>query len=225
MTTIAHRDPRSRRTADTRFRGGLLGDQEGLPDRLAAIVAESTDGLARVRAGPLRLAVIADPGLARTLLTMPTGVRKGRGIDALRFLLGDGLLTSEADLHRRQRRLVNPAFHPGRLARYGRDAVGAATERADCWHDGQRVDLAREMSTLTLDVVGRTLFGTDVTGYAAEVGSVMDELLPTFPTLMRPHGFTLMRFPTPLRRRMRTRSGRRGHPTARGSARAFAARN
>jgi cytochrome P450 len=196
--------PQRRRPPSTR---GLLGDRDRLPDRFTEIVT-ATDGVARVKAGPLRLAVIADPGLARTLLTLPNGVRKGRGIDVLRFLLGDGLLTSEGELHRQQRRLVNPVFHPGRLAGYGHQAVQAGLERAASWSDGMRVDLAREMNTLTLDVVGRTLFGTDLSREAAEIRTAMDRLLPAFPRLMRPYGFMLLRVPGRTRWRLRSAGAR-----------------
>jgi cytochrome P450 len=195
------------RPVETRI-PGLFGDPEGLPDRIAAIVAGCQDGLTRVKAGPLRFAVIADPGLARALLTRPTGVRKGRGIDALKFLLGDGLLTSEAELHRRQRRLVNPAFQPSRIAGYGADFVRAAQARAGRWQDGLVLDLHAEMSSLTLEVVGHTLFGADLSGDADEIAAALESLLPTFPQLMRPWGFAMMRFPSPLRHRLRTAAGR-----------------
>lgn len=186
----------------------MWGDTEHLPDRIAAIVHACPDGVARVRSGPLRFAVICDPGLARALMTRPTGVRKGRGIDALKFLLGNGLLTADNDLHRRQRRLVNPAFHPGRIAGYGHDFVRAGRERADRWRDGQRVDLAEEMSSLTLDIVGRTLFGADLSGDFSEIADAVDSMLPLFPQMMRPWGFAMMRFPSPLRHRMRSAGGR-----------------
>ena len=195
------------RPVETRMRG-LFRDPQSLPDRIAAIVVNCPDGLTRVKVGPLRFAVIADPGLARTLLTRPTGVRKGRGIDALKFLLGDGLLTSETDLHRRQRRLVNPAFQPSRIAGYGHDFVRAAGARADVWQDGAVVDLHEEMSSLTLDVVGRTLFGADLSGDATEIAAALASLLPAFPQLMRPWGFAMMGLPSPLRHRLRTAAKR-----------------
>ena len=180
----------------------LLGDRERLPDRLAAMVAGSQD-LVPLRAGPLRVVVVTDPHLARALLTAPTGVRKGRGIDALRNLLHDGLLTSEGELHRRQRRLIQPAFTPARLAGYAVDAVACARALADRWDAGDRLDLAEEMSALTLEIVGRTLFGAEVRDERAEVAAAMDEVLADFPVLMRPGGLMLLRLPTPLRSRMR----------------------
>jgi cytochrome P450 len=181
---------------------GLLFDLDALPARLESIVGHY-DGVATGRSGPVRTAVLCDPALARELLTRPTGTGQGQGIAALRLTLGQGLLTSSGDLHRRQRRLVQPAFHPGRLTRYARDAVRAARERSATWQDGQRVDLAEQMSSLTLDVVGRTIFGTDVRGEAREVSEAQSDLLACFPRLLRPAGLLAARLPTRLRRRVR----------------------
>ncbi len=204
--TATHRTP----TRDVRHGGGarppstrgLLLDLDAMPARLAAAVTAG-DGVVLGRSGPFRTAVVCDPALARELLTRPTGTGQGRGIAALRLTLGQGLLTSSGDLHKRQRRLVRPAFHPGRLTRYALDAVRAGRERSATWHDGDRVDLAAEMSSLTLDVVGRTIFGTDVRGDAQEVGEAQTDLLECFPQLMRPTGLLAAHLPTPLRRRIR----------------------
>jgi cytochrome P450 len=181
---------------------GLLFDLDALPDRLERIVGHY-DGVAAGRSGPVRTAVVCDPGLARELLTRPTGTGQGKGIAALRVTLGQGLLTSSGEVHKRQRRLVQPAFQPRRLTRYARDAVRAACERSATWRDGQQVDLAEQMSSLTLDVVGRTIFGADVRDDAREVSEAQNDLLACFPRLMRPAGLLAVRLPTPLRRRVR----------------------
>jgi len=182
-----------------------------LPDRLADVVAR-TDGIAISRRFPVRMAVIADPGLARALLTRPEGVTQGRGIAALRLTLGQGLLTSRGELHRRQRRLVQPAFHPGQLRRYAADAVTAARDRSAQWSrlaaSGAPVDLAEEMSSLTLDIVGRTLFGSDLSGAAEEISRAQGELLRLFPRLVRPGGMLAGSWPTPIRHRLRGSVGR-----------------
>ncbi len=180
----------------------LLLNLDEMPERAAAIVA-AHDGVVQGRSGPVRVAVMCDPGLARELLTRPAGTTQGRGIMVLKTILGQGLLTSSGDLHRRQRRLVQPAFHPGRISAYAHDAVRAARERSAAWRDGDRLDLAEEMSSLTLDVVGRTIFGTDVTEDAREVAEAQADLLSLFPRALRPTGLLALRFPTRLRRRVR----------------------
>ncbi|HEX2808157.1 MAG TPA: cytochrome P450 [Kineosporiaceae bacterium] len=180
---------------------GLLLDLDALPERLAAIVTAG-EGVIQQR-GLVRTAVVCDPALSRELLSRPTGTSQGKGIAALRLTLGQGLLTSDGALHRRQRRLVQPAFHSRRLTRYAVDAVRAARERSSTWHDGQRLDLASEMSSLTLDVVGRTIFGADVRDHARDVSLAQTQLLECFPRLLRPTGLVAARLPTRLGRRVR----------------------
>ncbi|MCB9565217.1 MAG: cytochrome P450 [Kofleriaceae bacterium] len=92
-----------------------------------------------------------------------------------RALLGDGLLTAEGDRHRRERKLLAPAFAPKRIAAYG-DVMAGLTERmAASWRDGQGLDVAAEMMHLTLAIVGRTLFDADIGGDAAVVGEALTE--------------------------------------------------
>ncbi len=180
----------------------LFSSMPRLPERLVGLVA-AADDVVRPRGRLFPVAVVADPALARTILTRPSGFGPGRGIEALALTLGQGLLTSNGELHRRQRRLVQPAFHSRRLAAYADDAVGLAAARSQEWSDGDGVELAGEMSSLTLEFVGRTLFGTDVRDEVAEVSEVQHSLLAAFPRLMSPAGLLMARWPTPFRRRLR----------------------
>ncbi len=185
----------------------LFSDLRQVPRRAARLVS-AADGVARMRGRLLPVAVVADPALARTILTRPTGFGQGRGIRALAITFGQGLLTSQGELHRRQRRLVQPAFHARRLVAYAEDAVRLADARSREWRDrvgaeGGAVDIAAEMSSLTLEFVGRTLFGTDVRDEVAIVSDATQNLLEVFPTLMSPRGMLMARFPTPFRRRLR----------------------
>jgi cytochrome P450 len=68
------------------------------------------------------------------------------------------------ELHLRQRRLAQPAFHPTRIAAYADTLSSYAARRAELWRDGQRFDVAREMAAYTLAVVGKTLFDADIEG-------------------------------------------------------------
>jgi cytochrome P450 len=176
-----------------------------VPERARAVVS-TAEGVGRLRSRLLPTALVADPALARTVLTRPSGFGQGRGIQALALTLGQGLLTSTGELHRRQRRLVQPAFHARRLAAYSRDAVELGSARSAAWHDGQRVDVAAEMSSLTLEVVGRTLFGADVRDEVETVSRAQNALLPTFPALLTARGMVAVRFPGRLRRTLRRES-------------------
>ena len=99
--------------------------------------------------------------------------RKSYDYRLLAVVTGKGLLTNEGDDWARQRRSIQPMFAGRHLDRFAGDMTAAAEHALVRWNrlaDGARVDVAHEMSALTLDVVGRALFGTDLAGAAAEIG-------------------------------------------------------
>ena len=87
---------------------------------------------------------------------------KGRGIARRNNFLGEGLLTSEGDFHRRQRRLTQPAFNHGRFDGYAATMTRITAEAADRWRAGQRLDVLEAMRQITLPIASQTLFGTRV---------------------------------------------------------------
>ena len=87
----------------------------------------------------------------------------------LRAFFGDGLLTSEGATWQRHRRLVQPVFSHRHIQSFGPAIVTAARKRFDQWTSGSTIDIAAEMRTLTMDVIGRVLFGADLAGDAARV--------------------------------------------------------
>lgn len=126
------------------------------------------------RAGPLRAVLLAHPDqVEEVLVANARHVVKSPILRTARRLLGRGLLTSEGELWRRQRRLVQPAFLRRRIEGYG-PAMLAATERLlDRWGDGRPVDLHAEMMRLTLEIAAESLFGADVSAEAGGVGAAM----------------------------------------------------
>lgn len=105
---------------------------------------------------------------------------QGPAARQLQRFLGQGLLTSNGALWRRQRRLIQPAFQRERLAGYA-ETIVACTERSLArLHDGQRLDLSDLMMELTLQVVNATLFGRDAGAEAGRVGDAMRAFRETF---------------------------------------------
>jgi enediyne biosynthesis protein E7 len=94
----------------------------------------------------------------------------------LRALIGNGLLTSEGEDWRRHRRLIQPAFSRRDVLALGPAMTEAAQRMLKRWDgtsDGAVIDVAAQMSALTLDVAGRALFSTDLTGDAEQMRRAM----------------------------------------------------
>jgi len=92
-------------------------------------------------------------------------------------LLGQGLLTSEGDFWRRQRRLAQPAFHRSRINGYAETMVSITEEHVRGWRGGETHDVAQLMMAVTLDIAVRTLFGTTLPGEAKQVGHAVSFLM------------------------------------------------
>jgi cytochrome P450 len=92
-------------------------------------------------------------------------------------LLGQGLLISEGDFWRRQRRLAQPAFHKHRINEYSSTMLQCAQQQIEGWRDGETRNVAQEMMELTLEAAVRTLFGTTLPGEAQRVGRAMAFLM------------------------------------------------
>jgi cytochrome P450 len=84
---------------------------------------------------------------------------RDRGIEIIRRVLGDGLLTSEGEKWKRQRKLMAQAFTPKRIHDYGAAMVRVADAALGRWKDGATINLHREMARVTMEVVADVLFG------------------------------------------------------------------
>ena len=114
------------------------------------------------------------------LTTQHYNFEKSKDYRALRRLLGAGLLTSEGELWRRQRRLVQPAFYHDRVTAYAEVMVEYTERMLASWQDGQTRDVHEEMIRLTLDIVAKTLFDADVSREAEGVGAALHLLMRRF---------------------------------------------
>jgi cytochrome P450 len=105
--------------------------------------------------------------------------KQTRGYRNLRYVLGNGLLTSEGESWKRQRRIAQPAFHRQRIAGFAQAMVRAAEDTAASLEArrGETVDMHHEMMRLTLRIVGETLLAYDPTDAADEVGAALAFLL------------------------------------------------
>lgn len=122
---------------------------------------------------------------------------KGRGLSRSKHFIGEGLLLSEGEKHRRHRRLSQPAFHRNRIAAYAEVMADYCDRTSSRWRDGEVVDVWPEMQRLTLGVTGKTLFSADVESEFDEVGQAMMASTHQFRAFKLPLSSLLERLPLP----------------------------
>jgi cytochrome P450 len=158
--------------------------------------------LVHFRLGPQDIYLVSNPDWIRDILvTNQTNFTKSRFLERAKVLLGEGLLTSEGEFHRRQRRLVQPAFHRDRLVGYASAMVETTAKTREQWSNGAQLDIAREMMRLTLGVVTKTLFSADVTSDADEIGNALTQVMILFDMVLMPFSEWIEKLPLPSIRR------------------------
>jgi cytochrome P450 len=167
-------------------------------------MARTYGDVARFRWGSRYEHLLVHPELVeRVLVTEQRAFAKGQALQETKRILGEGLLTSEGDLHLRQRRLVQPLFHRRRIAAYADEMVACTERMLERWRDGAEVDAHEEMTRLTLAIVARTLLAADVEGEAAEIGRALTDALDSLQRFMLPFPDLVELVPLPSTRRLR----------------------
>lgn len=134
------------------------------------------------------------------LMTHQSSFIKGRALQRSKRLLGEGLLTSEHEFHRRQRRLAQPAFHRQRVAAYANVMTELSESHIANWEDGA-LDVAQEMMRLTLSIVAKTLFNANVDDEAKDVREALTTIIDMFNLMLLPFSELLEKLPLPQARR------------------------
>ena len=133
------------------------------------------------RFGPRNLVFINHPDLVEEVLVNQNRkfIKHYRLRDATRTL-GQGLLISEGEFWRGQRKLAQPAFHRERVAAYGQVMVLLTERMLESWGDGQIRDAQDDMMRLTLEIVAKALFDAEVGRDSADVSAAMETLVRAF---------------------------------------------
>ncbi|NUW07204.1 cytochrome P450 [Streptomyces sp. CAI-21] len=159
--------------------------------------------LVRVKLGPKTAYAVCAPELVGALLRNSQEFQVGGPLwENLEVLLGKGVATSNGADHRRQRRMMQPAFRPERIASYATVMEEEARAMADRWQDGQVVDIGAETFSCAVRVVARSLLEVDSIG--AKADRISASLHTVFSGLYRRMILSfgpLHRLPTPANRR------------------------
>jgi cytochrome P450 len=142
-------------------------------------VSRQFGDIAHYKYGPLHVYQLSHPDLARQILVeRPEKFHKPKLVkNALLPFAGEGLVTSDGALWKRQRKLMQPAFHSRQLASYADVMTAQARGMMGGFADREIRDIGAEMAKLTLSVVAKCLFGADLPLEADEISRLMVAVL------------------------------------------------
>src|SRR5437660_6409037 len=124
--------------------------------------------------------VVHPRDIETVLVTNAAKFTKSEDYRALARVLGRGLLTSEGDFWKRQRGLIQPAFHRQSILSYAAVMTRAAGRMLDSWKEKSERNIHEDMMRVTLEIVGRCLYSAEVTDAAERVSRAMEVVTGRF---------------------------------------------
>lgn len=141
-------------------------------------LAKTYGDIAHYKIGPHHIVFLNHPDYIREVLVVQNdNFVKERTVQRSKMLLGEGMITAEDAAHRAQRLAAQPAFHRQRIGEYGGVIVEESVQLRDAWKSGERRDIAIDMMHLTLKVVARTLFATDLRDEVYELAAAINRIM------------------------------------------------
>jgi len=162
-------------------------------------LAERFGPAAHYKIGRQHVVFINDPEYVRQILVVQNdNFIKERVVQRSKLLLGEGMITAEGAEHRRQRLAAQPAFHRQTIPVYADTMVHLAAETRDRWSANQQLNIALEMMHLTLNVVAKTLFRTELGEEVREIAKAINDIMGLYHfMILLPAAESLVHFPLP----------------------------
>ena len=144
-------------------------------------LAEKYGDIAHYKIGWNHIVFLNHPDYIREVLVVQNdNFIKERTVRRSKMLLGEGMITSEAEQHRAQRQVAQPAFHRQRIQEYGDAIVDEAATARGSWRDGEQRNIATDMMHLTLKIVARTLFASDLESEVRELADAINRIMSLY---------------------------------------------
>ncbi len=150
----------------------------GNPILLFQHLAAEYGDIAHYKIGHHHILFLNHPEYIREVLVVQNdNFVKERTVRRSKMLLGGGMITSEGAEHRRQRQVAQPAFHRQRIPEYASAIVDETLRMREAWQAGERRDIALDMMHLTLNIVARTFFATNLQDEAFELAAAINRIM------------------------------------------------
>jgi cytochrome P450 len=161
-------------------------------------IAKEYGDIVHFKIGPIRVVLLNHPDYIREVLTVQhRNFVKGRPLEMAKELLGEGLLTSEGDFHKRQSRIIQPAFHRRMIESYAPAMAQCTIRLMHGWEEGMKIDLMEQMMKVSLTIAGKTMFNADLEKEAREIIRALDTASSLFGRIQLPFSEWLLKLPLP----------------------------
>lgn len=161
-------------------------------------IAKEYGDIVHFKIGPIRLVLLNHPVFIKEVLsTQHSNFIKGRPLKMTKELLGEGLLTSEGEFHKRQSQIIQPVFHRKMLESYAIEMTNCISELMNGWENGMKVDIRDEMAKMSMAIAGKTLFSIDLESEAPEIIHALNSASSLFGRVTVPFSEWLIKLPLP----------------------------
>src|ERR671931_2343044 len=159
-------------------------------------IAREYGDISHFKLGREHVFLINNPDyIEKVLIYDHRNFKKGKRLQTAKAVLGDGLVTSEGEYHSRQRRLIQPIFHPKQIMTYSNIMTDYAARIRDSWKDGDTLDIQQEMMRLTLGIICKSVLNYDVESETSQVGKALTTVRNYSKRLQSPIGHVLDKVP------------------------------
>src|SRR5919205_1596709 len=167
------------------------------PIKTLSTISQKYGDISYFKLGPKQhVYLINNPDyIEKVLIYDHRNFKKGKRLQTAKAVLGEGLVTSEGDLHNRQRRLIQPIFHPKQIITYSNIMTDYAIRMTNRWKDGDIVDVSEQMMQLTLGIICKSVLNYDIESEAQEVGKALTTVRKYSKRLQSPIGYVLDKIP------------------------------
>jgi cytochrome P450 len=167
------------------------------PIKTLSTISQKYGDISYFKLGPKQhVYLINNPDyIEKVLIYDHRNFKKGPRLQAAKTVLGEGLVTSEGDFHNRQRRLIQPIFHPKQIMSYANIMTDYAIRFRDRWKNEDIVDVSQEMMELTLGIICKSVLNYDVESEAEQVGKWLTITRNYSKRLQSPIGHVLDKIP------------------------------
>ena len=161
-------------------------------------IAKEYGDIVHFKMGPIRIVLLNHSDYIKEVLTVQhRNFVKGRPLEMAKELLGEGLLTSEGEFHKRHSRMIQPAFHRNMIESYVPAVIKCISQMMNKWKDGMETDMKDEMTHMSIAIAGKSLFNADIAEEAPEISNALDTATGLFGRISLPFSEWLLKLPLP----------------------------